>query len=49
MNSSVQGGRGRHAYDDRLNGETLDLVVDADYVDDPLSDVKCILSMCRKG
>ena len=29
-------------------GETLDVVVDADYVDDELGDVKCILSMRKK-
>ena len=29
-------------------GEELNLVVDADYVNDPLSDVKCILSMRRQ-
>ena len=29
--------------------ETLHLVVDADYVDDPMSDVKCILSMRREN
>jgi len=31
------------------NGQELHLVVDADYVDDPLSDVKCILSMRREN
>lgn len=31
-----------------VNDEILDLVVDADFVDDPLSDVKCILSMRRE-
>ena len=30
-------------------GEALHLVVDADYVDDPISDVKCILSMRREN
>lgn len=31
------------------DGSILDLVVDADYVDDPMSDVKCILSMRRES
>lgn len=31
------------------SGEELHLVVDADYVDDPMSDVKCILSMRREN
>ena len=31
------------------DGEVLDLVVDADFVDDPMSDVKCILSMRRNN
>ena len=30
------------------DGQELDLVVDADVVDDPRSDVKCILSMRRE-
>ena len=32
-----------------VDDEELKLVVDADYVDDPMSDVKCILSMRRKN
>ncbi len=31
-----------------VDNEELDLVVDADFVDDPMSDVKCILSMRRE-
>ena len=30
------------------DGQTLSIVVDADFVDDPLSDVKCILSLRRE-
>lgn len=30
------------------DGQTLSIVVDADYVYDPLSDVKCILSLRRE-
>ena len=29
-------------------GETMALVIDGDYVDDPLSDVKCILSLRKE-
>jgi len=32
-----------------VDDEELKLVVDADFVDDPMSDVKCILSMRRKN